>query len=66
MFAERPALDLFADPSGKAVGRLFMARDGIDLIGRENIVYVDLGAEDNVQVRRSSDDLSPSRQGKYL
>lgn len=50
MFAERPSLDLFADPSGKAVGRLFMARDGVDLIGRENIVYVDLGAEDRVQV----------------
>lgn len=49
-FAQRPALDLFADPSGKATGRLFMARDSLELLGRENIVYVDLGAEDNVRV----------------
>jgi hypothetical protein len=26
-----------------------MARDGIELIGREQIVYIDLGAEDNVR-----------------
>ena len=50
LHTQRPALDLYGDPSGKAVGRLFMARDGIDLIGRENIVYIDLGAEDNVSV----------------
>lgn len=46
----RPPLDLFGDSSGKAMGRLFMARDSNDLIGRENIVYIDLGAEDNVSV----------------
>lgn len=50
MFQNRPALDLFGDPSGKAMGRLFMARDGQETISRENIVYVDLGADDNVQV----------------
>ena len=47
---ERAALDRYADPSGKAVGRLFMARDGQELVTREQIVFVDLGAEDNVQV----------------
>ena len=46
----RPALDLFGDPSGKANGRLFMARDAREMITREQIVYVDLGAEDSVQV----------------
>ena len=50
MWRERPALDLFGDPSGKAMGRLFMARDMQEALSRENIVYVDLGAEDNVQV----------------
>lgn len=50
MWRERPALDLFGDPSGKATGRLFMARDLQEALSRENIVYVDLGAEDNVQV----------------
>lgn len=46
----RGPLDLFADPSGKAKGRLFMARDGQEAVTRDQIVYVDLGAEDNVQV----------------
>ena len=50
MFRDRPQMDRYADASGKAVGRLFMARDNTELIGREQIVYVDLGAEDNVQV----------------
>jgi len=48
--ANRPALDLFGEPSGKATGRIILARDGAELLGREQIVYVDLGAEDNVQV----------------
>lgn len=48
-FVERPALDRFADPSGKAMGRLFMARDSHEMITRDQIVYVDLGAEDNVK-----------------
>ena len=50
MHEDRPALDRFADPNGKAVGHLFMARGGVELITRDNIVYVDLGKEDNVQV----------------
>lgn len=49
-FTNRPALDLFADASGKARGRLFMARDNQEVLSRENIVYVDLGAEDSVKV----------------
>lgn len=50
VFEQRPALDVFGEPSGKSSGRIFMARDGIELIGREQIVYIDLGAEDNVKV----------------
>ncbi len=46
----RPMLDRFADPTGKATGRVFMARDMHEMIGRDQIVYVDLGAEDSVQV----------------
>jgi len=49
-YHQRPALDLFGDPSGKAIGRLFMARDNAEAISRDFIVYIDLGAEDNVQV----------------
>lgn len=50
LFEQRPAIDLFAEPSGKASGRIVMARDKLELLAREQIVYVDLGAEDNVKV----------------
>ena len=50
MHSERPALDRFGDPSGKPIGRLFMARDNVEMITRDNIVYVDLGKEDDVKV----------------
>ena len=46
----RPAMDLYSDPNGKAIGRLFMSRDNAELLSREFIVYIDLGAEDSVQV----------------
>jgi len=47
---DRGILDRFADPSGKATGRVFMARDGVEAATRDQIVYIDLGAEDNVEV----------------
>lgn len=49
-FQQRPALNRFSDSSGKTSGRIFMARDGQEMLGREQIVYIDLGAEDNVSV----------------
>ena len=48
-FEQRPALDLFADSSGKTNGKIFMARDNREMLGREQIVYIDLGSEDNVK-----------------
>ena len=48
-YKQREALDLYADPSGKALGRLFMARGNGDLIAQEFVVYIDLGQEDNVK-----------------
>lgn len=50
VFEPRPALDIFANPTGKARGRIILARDGQELIGREQIVYIDLGNEDNIKV----------------
>ena len=50
MFTARPAMDLFADASGKPKGQIFYARDGQELITRDQIVYVDLGREDSVQI----------------
>lgn len=46
----RPPLDRFGDPNGKATGRLFMSREGREAMAAEQIVYVDLGAEDNVRI----------------
>ncbi len=50
MFTQRPALDVFANASGKMTGRIVMARDNREMVSREQIVYIDLGQEDNVRV----------------
>lgn len=50
LFEQRPALNLFTDPSGKATGRIVMARDGVEVLARDFIAYVDLGADNNVKV----------------
>ncbi len=50
MFEQRPTFDVFANASGKMTGRIVMARGGLEMIGREQIVYIDLGQEDNVQI----------------
>lgn len=50
MFEYRGELDRFAPSSGKASGRIFMARDNAEVLGQHMIVYVDLGSEDGVQV----------------
>lgn len=42
-------LDRFAEPSGKQRGRIVMARDGRELVSRDQVVYIDLGAEDNIK-----------------
>jgi hypothetical protein len=47
-FFQRPPLDLFGMPSGKAAGRIFLARDHQEVLTRDQVIYVDLGAEDNV------------------
>jgi hypothetical protein len=44
------ALDLFAEPTGKQTGRIVLARDGRESLTRDDVVYIDLGAEDNVKV----------------
>lgn len=50
LFEQRPAMDIFGDPSGKATGRILMSRDGAESLARDFIAYVDLGADDNVRV----------------
>jgi hypothetical protein len=49
--AASPAnFDRFAEPSGKATGRIVLARDGQEMLSRQQVVYIDLGAEDNLRV----------------
>ena len=40
--------DRFAEPSGKAFGRLMMARDNRETLAVNDVVYIDLGSEDKV------------------
>jgi hypothetical protein len=47
---QRADFDIFAQPSGKSVGSILMARDGLELLTSRQVVYIDLGAEDNVKV----------------
>lgn len=42
-------LDIFADPSGKQTGRLMMAKDNREMVTRNDIVYIDLGSEDQIK-----------------
>lgn len=66
MHVSQGPLDLFSEPSGKATGRLFMARDGQEAITRDQIVYIDLGAEDNVQVGDRLTVFRPLGKGNIL
>lgn len=43
------ALDRFADPSGKQTGRIVLARDSREMVSHNQIVFIDLGAEDNIK-----------------
>lgn len=42
-------VDRFAEPTGKQTGRLMMAKDSREMVTRNDIVYIDLGAEDQVK-----------------
>ena len=44
------SLDRFAEPTGKQTGRIVLARDGQELVSRDQVVFIDLGAEDGVKV----------------
>ncbi|HYV10252.1 MAG TPA: hypothetical protein VE980_05025 [Pyrinomonadaceae bacterium] len=42
-------LDVFADPTGKQTGRLMMAKDNREMVTKNEVVYIDLGSEDQVK-----------------
>lgn len=60
------SLDRFADPSGKAVGRLFMGRDLREVLSRDQIVYIDLGADNNLQVGDRLTVFRPLGKGNFM
>ena len=43
------ALDHFSEPTGKQSGRIVLARDGREAVSLDQVVFIDLGAEDNVK-----------------
>lgn len=42
-------LDRFSDPTGKPKGRIVLARDLREMITRDQVVFIDLGSEDNLR-----------------
>jgi hypothetical protein len=42
-------LDLYADPTGKQAGHLMMAKDSREMVTRNDVVYIDLGSEDQIK-----------------
>jgi hypothetical protein len=42
-------VDRYADPTGKQRGRLMMAKDSREMVTNNDVVYIDLGVEDNVK-----------------
>jgi hypothetical protein len=44
------AFDLFAEPTGKQTGRIVLARDAREALSLDDVVFIDLGAEDNLKV----------------
>lgn len=42
-------LDRFAEPTGKQRGRIVLARDGRELVSKDQVVFIDLGAEDSLK-----------------
>jgi Flagellar assembly protein T, C-terminal domain len=42
-------LDRYSDPNGKQTGRLMMAKDNHEMVTRNDVVYIDLGGEDQIK-----------------
>ncbi|HEY8409950.1 MAG TPA: hypothetical protein VIK76_01040 [Pyrinomonadaceae bacterium] len=42
-------IDRYAGPTGKRTGRLMMAKDSREMVTSNDVVYIDLGVEDNVK-----------------
>jgi hypothetical protein len=59
-------LDRFAEPSGKQTGHIVLARDGHEYLSRDEVVFVDLGAEDNLRVGDRLTVFRPEGHGRIV
>lgn len=46
---QETSFDRFTDPTGKQKGRIVLAQNGREMITSRQVVYIDLGAEDNIK-----------------
>jgi hypothetical protein len=59
-------LDRFAEPSGKQTGHIVLARDGREYLSRDEVVFVDLGSEDNLHVGDRLTVFRPEERGTLV
>ena len=59
-------LDRFAEPTGKQTGHIVLARDGREMVSRDQVVFVDLGAEDNVRAGDYLTVFRPEGHGTFV
>jgi hypothetical protein len=60
------SLDRFAEPTGKQTGRIVLAREGRELVSRDQIVFIDLGGEDGVKAGDYLTVFRPEGQGTIV
>ncbi len=66
IYERQPPLNRFADSSGKARGRILMSRDGAEMLSRDFIAYVDIGADENIRVGDRLTIFRPLEKGNPL
>lgn len=66
--AGRPAdtLDIFAEPTGKQTGRIVLSRDTREALSRDQVVFIDLGSEDNVKPGDHLTVFRPNHKGSLV
>jgi hypothetical protein len=60
------SLDRFAEPTGKQTGRIVLARHGREAVTRDEVVFIDLGAEDNIKVGDYLTVFRPEGHGTFI
>jgi hypothetical protein len=60
------SLDRFAEPSGRQTGRIVLARDGREMVSRDDVVFIDLGSEDGVKAGDYLTVFRPEKHGRLV